>query len=339
MGGGGAVKARAEQPHACVRARLKTEVTPARVTVVGAGSRRGVDGSLGARILARQTLGPAALEVLVFDGGSVDATKDVCRAFASRYPWGRFEVLDNPHRTVPHALNMGLAESRCEWFAVIAGRTTFSPDYIEACLRELETPGPALRSAAGSSPRPRGPSRARSRQSSRTRSASGRGFRTESSEGDVPHHPFAMWRRDDVHPLRRLSMRRSTATRTTSSACARSAGRADPAARRSRDPVPAARALPRVGGSVLPVRALEVGGRPALPALPDAVARAAAAATGAFAGSRWRSRRRAGRDVPLVACRRLRAWPARRSPRSAARAGCLTGAALAPRASAVRRAA
>src|SRR4051812_37243580 len=121
MGEGVAVKARADHSRARVHARSETRVTPARVTVVVPVRDEESTVQSALESLARQTIGPAALEVVVFDGGSVDATKDVCRAFAARYAWGRFEVLDNPHRTVPHALNMGLAESRCEWFAVIAG--------------------------------------------------------------------------------------------------------------------------------------------------------------------------------------------------------------------------
>jgi len=151
--------------------------------------------------LGRQTVGPATLEVLVYDGGSTDRTAEICRSFATTYAWGRFEVRDNPGRTVPHALNAGLADGRCEWFAVIAGRTEFSADYLEACVRELDSSGPRVgvggrfdAVAEGTIPgsiaavvtHPLGV---------------GRGFRTERVDGDVPHHPFAVWSRADVIAL------------------------------------------------------------------------------------------------------------------------------------------
>jgi succinoglycan biosynthesis protein ExoA len=198
MGEGVAVKAGAEHSPARVRAQLETGVTPARVTVVVPVRDEESTVHSALESLARQTIGPAALEVLVFDGGSVDGTKDVCRAFASGYPWGRFEVFDNPQRTVPHALNLGLAESRCKWFAVIAGRTTFSPDYLEACLRELETSGPGVAVGGRFVAEAEGPV-ARAIAAVVTHPLGvGRGFRTEQTDTDVPHHPFAVWQRDDV---------------------------------------------------------------------------------------------------------------------------------------------
>jgi glycosyltransferase involved in cell wall biosynthesis len=148
--------------------------------------------------LSRQTIGPASIEVLVYDGGSVDRTAEICRSFADRQPWRRFEVLDNPETTVPHALNSGLAESRCPWFAVLAGRTALSANYLEACLAELRRAGPGVgvggrfvAQADGLVPR--------SIAAAVThRLGVGSGFRTETRAADVPHHPFAVWRREDV---------------------------------------------------------------------------------------------------------------------------------------------
>ncbi|HEY4346971.1 MAG TPA: glycosyltransferase [Gaiellaceae bacterium] len=150
--------------------------------------------------LARQTIGAEAIEVLVYDGGSSDATVVVCRSFSPRYPWARFAVLENPGLTVPYALNAGLAESRSEWFAVLAGRTVLSDNYLEACLAELagagadqptgvggrfvaNADGAVAQSIAAAVTHPLGV---------------GRGFRTETEATDLPHHPFAVWRREDV---------------------------------------------------------------------------------------------------------------------------------------------
>jgi succinoglycan biosynthesis protein ExoA len=148
--------------------------------------------------LARQTIGPQSLEVLVYDGGSRDGTADVCRSLAGSAAWGRFDVLDNPGRTVPHALNAGLLDGTCEWFAVVAGRTTLSPDYLEACVSELERCGPGVAAGGRLVADARGPV-ARAIAAVVTHPLGvGRGFRTETHARDLPHHPFAIWRREDV---------------------------------------------------------------------------------------------------------------------------------------------
>jgi succinoglycan biosynthesis protein ExoA len=151
--------------------------------------------------LARQTVGPASLEVLVYDGGSTDSTATVCRDFAERYPWRRFEVLPNPERTVPAALNAGLAASRCHWFCRLDGRVRVSSNYLGACLDTLRASGPGA--AAGG----RFEARADGRIAASIAAAVthplgvGTGFRTMRRAGEVPHHPFAVWRTEDVRQL------------------------------------------------------------------------------------------------------------------------------------------
>jgi GT2 family glycosyltransferase len=148
--------------------------------------------------LACQSIGPESLEVLVYDGGSVDGTAKVCRQFADRFPWARFEILDNPAGTVPHALNAGLAESGCAWFAVLAGRTVLSPNYLEACLAELDRAGPSVGVGGRFVAEADGRLAKAIAAAVTHRLGVGSGFRTETRAADVPHHPFAVWRRADV---------------------------------------------------------------------------------------------------------------------------------------------
>lgn len=148
--------------------------------------------------LARQTIGPESIEVLVYDGGSRDRTPSLCASFAAQHPWARFEVIENRARTVPHALNAGLRDGRRPWFAVLAGRTVLSPNYLETCLAELEREGPSVgvggRFVAEADGRV-----ARAIAAVVTHPLGvGKGFRTERQSADIPHHPFAVWRRDDV---------------------------------------------------------------------------------------------------------------------------------------------
>ena len=148
--------------------------------------------------LRRQTVGAERLEVLVYDGGSRDRTRELCASFAGAAPWARFEVIDNAARGVQHALNAGLAASRTPWLAVLSGRTTLSPDYLETCLDELHRAGPG--SAVGG----RFVAEAEGAVAKAIAAAVthplgvGKGFRTEARACELPHHPFAVWRVEDV---------------------------------------------------------------------------------------------------------------------------------------------
>jgi succinoglycan biosynthesis protein ExoA len=179
-----------EQPSAWPRITVVVPVRDEESTVADA-----------LRSLARQTVGPSALEVLVYDGGSEDRTAEICRGIADAWPWGRFEVLDNPARTVPPALNAGLAEGHGEWFAVLAGRTELAPNYLEACLEELERSGPLVAAGGRFVAEARGPVAGAIAAVVTHPFGVGRGFRTETAAADLPHHPFAVWRRSDVVQL------------------------------------------------------------------------------------------------------------------------------------------
>src|SRR4029077_18450947 len=50
------------------------------------------------------------LEVLVVDGMSDDGTRDVIARYAREHP--AIQLLDNPKRTTPHALNLGITRAR-----------------------------------------------------------------------------------------------------------------------------------------------------------------------------------------------------------------------------------
>jgi succinoglycan biosynthesis protein ExoA len=77
------------------------------------------------------------LEVLVIDGDSDDATVDVVRERAARDP--RVRVLRNPRRTIPAALNVGLAAARGRWLVRVDAHSTVPPDYVRAVVAHLST--------------------------------------------------------------------------------------------------------------------------------------------------------------------------------------------------------
>jgi succinoglycan biosynthesis protein ExoA len=78
------------------------------------------------------------VEILVVDGGSEDATREI----ASRFPGVR--VVDNPGRLQSAGLNVALAEARGDVLVRVDGRTVVAPDYVEQCVAALTRSGAAL---------------------------------------------------------------------------------------------------------------------------------------------------------------------------------------------------
>jgi glycosyltransferase involved in cell wall biosynthesis len=59
----------------------------------------------------------ADFEVVIVDGQSTDGTRQIIFSLAERDP--RVRLLDNPQRTTPAALNLGIAEARGEVIAIL----------------------------------------------------------------------------------------------------------------------------------------------------------------------------------------------------------------------------
>jgi GT2 family glycosyltransferase len=96
------------------------------------------------RSVLEQTL--QDLEILVIDGASDDDTVAVVAGIARTDP--RVRVLDNPHRTIPHALNIGLRAARGRYVARVDAHASVSHDYLERGVAALEA-DPAVASVGG----------------------------------------------------------------------------------------------------------------------------------------------------------------------------------------------
>ncbi len=79
------------------------------------------------------------LEVLIVDGLSDDGTRAVISDYASRHPVIR--VIDNPHRTTPYALNLGISRSRGTIIMRMDAHTYYPPNYIADLVAWLERSG------------------------------------------------------------------------------------------------------------------------------------------------------------------------------------------------------
>src|SRR5881392_1546197 len=67
------------------------------------------------------------IEFLFMDGGSSDRTRAILEELSEDD--ARIKVLDNPHRTTAHALNVGLAAARGTYVARMDAHAFYPPTY------------------------------------------------------------------------------------------------------------------------------------------------------------------------------------------------------------------
>jgi glycosyltransferase involved in cell wall biosynthesis len=76
------------------------------------------------------------IEVIIVDGQSTDGTRRIIAALAEGDP--RVRVLDNPDRTTPAALNIGIANAIGEFVAILGAHSVPSVDWLESNLSALK---------------------------------------------------------------------------------------------------------------------------------------------------------------------------------------------------------
>lgn len=80
-----------------------------------------------------------SLELLVVDGMSTDGTREIVAGIAERD--NRVRLLDNPHKFVSSAMNIGIKKSRGEYIIRIDCHSSFAPDYVPKCVEVLQRTG------------------------------------------------------------------------------------------------------------------------------------------------------------------------------------------------------
>ncbi|MGX6600621.1 glycosyltransferase family 2 protein [Micromonosporaceae bacterium Da 78-11] len=75
------------------------------------------------------------LEILLADGMSDDGTREIVEEYAARHP--RLRMIDNPGRSKPAALNLGIGRARGEVIIRLDVHAEYEPDYIGKCVRGL----------------------------------------------------------------------------------------------------------------------------------------------------------------------------------------------------------
>jgi glycosyltransferase involved in cell wall biosynthesis len=92
---------------------------------------------------------PERMQILIVDGMSNDGTPELIRRVISKGkadPKGfgagsipcSVQLLENPQRTVPFAMNLGLKQAKGEVIFRMDGHSEMSPGYIKACVAKLK---------------------------------------------------------------------------------------------------------------------------------------------------------------------------------------------------------
>jgi glycosyltransferase involved in cell wall biosynthesis len=87
-----------------------------------------------ASVLANDTL-PEPLDIVVVDGMSTDGTRDIVREISQSHP--NVRLIDNPEKTVPYAMNRGIAAARGDVIIRVDGHAEIARDFVARALEAL----------------------------------------------------------------------------------------------------------------------------------------------------------------------------------------------------------
>jgi succinoglycan biosynthesis protein ExoA len=83
-------------------------------------------------------------EIILVDGGSRDGTLSVAQRWHAEHPAVRLRLLPNPHRHIPHALNLGIAAAQGEVIVRLDAHARPACDYVRQCMAVLAESGAAV---------------------------------------------------------------------------------------------------------------------------------------------------------------------------------------------------
>ncbi|MBI5055377.1 MAG: glycosyltransferase family 2 protein [Nitrospirae bacterium] len=78
-------------------------------------------------------------EVMIVDGMSDDGTRDILLKLQEQYP--TLVILDNPERTVPHAMNLGITQAKGEYIVRTDVRCLHPKNYLKDLIKLSEETG------------------------------------------------------------------------------------------------------------------------------------------------------------------------------------------------------
>ena len=87
--------------------------------------------------LRSQSFPSQNMEIIIADGLSEDRTRDEIAAFTNQHPEMLVQIVDNPKRNIPSALNRALEAARGEFIVRLDAHAVPAQDYIERCVQAL----------------------------------------------------------------------------------------------------------------------------------------------------------------------------------------------------------
>lgn len=78
------------------------------------------------------------MEWIFVDGGSSDKTKVLIQKYIDQYP-KLIKILNNPHKTVPYAMNIGISDAKGKYIIRLDAHADYARDYISKCVYYLDT--------------------------------------------------------------------------------------------------------------------------------------------------------------------------------------------------------
>lgn len=88
--------------------------------------------------LLQQDYSQEDMEWIFVDGNSTDDTVKRIVSYAGQYP-KLIKVLNNPYKTVPYAMNIGIKESKGKYIVRLDAHAVYADDYISKCVNYLST--------------------------------------------------------------------------------------------------------------------------------------------------------------------------------------------------------
>lgn len=95
-----------------------------------------IDGCI--KSLLKQDYPKQNMEWIFVDGCSRDNTKATLIKYKNKYPQLIY-IYDNPNKTVPYAMNLGIKNARGEYIVRLDAHADYSNDYISKCIHYLMT--------------------------------------------------------------------------------------------------------------------------------------------------------------------------------------------------------